>query len=120
MRTPDGRECAFYYEDYFRGRSVQECRIPKGERSAHWRPQDCAKCPVPEVLRANASPYLRLTLTIKQTLLGFSRKMAVHAWCERHDIPIPDPYTGCPGCNDERPGLKLFAEALEKAEGNDD
>jgi hypothetical protein len=75
MRTPDGRECEHYYEDYFRGREVQECRIPKGERSAYWRPTDCAKCPAPDILRDNASPYLKLTLTIKQTWLGFGRKM---------------------------------------------
>ncbi len=119
MRTPDGRECAFYYSDYFRGREVEECRILKSEVSAHWKPEYCAKCPVPEILRANASPYLKMELTIKQTLLGFSRKMLIRAWCDRHDIPVEDPYVGCIKCNEERPGLKLFAQALEQDDDND-
>ncbi|NDJ86885.1 MAG: hypothetical protein GYB66_13465 [Chloroflexi bacterium] len=120
MQTPAGKECKFYYEDYFRGREVQECRIPKGERSAPWRPQDCAKCPVPDILRANASPNLQLELTIKPTMLGFGRKMHVRASCKLHDIPVPDPYVGCPKCNEERAGLKLFAEALGNSEDSDD
>ncbi|MBI5929274.1 MAG: hypothetical protein HY862_08195 [Chloroflexi bacterium] len=119
MRTPDGRECAFYYTDYFRGREVEECRVGKSDLSADWKPQYCAKCPVPEILRANASPYLKMQLTIKQTLLGFGRKMDIRAWCDRHDIPIKDPYIGCPKCNEERPGLKLFAQALEQDDNDD-
>ena len=29
MRTPAGKECRFYYQDYNRGRNVQECRLIK-------------------------------------------------------------------------------------------
>ncbi|MCB9435922.1 MAG: hypothetical protein H6673_02890 [Anaerolineales bacterium] len=113
MRTPAGTECNFYYEDFHRGRNVQECRVPKSTQSAIWKPEHCAKCPIPAILRANASPHLHLELTIKQTMLGFGRKMQVKAWCNRHDVRIEDPYIGCPECNNERPGLNLFAEALD-------
>lgn len=120
MRTPAGRLCDFYYEDFHRGRDVQECRIPKGERSAPWRPEYCAKCPVPDILRANASPNMELQLTIKSTMLGFAKRMVVDAWCKRHDIPIADPFVGCPRCNEERPGLSLFAEALNDEDNDAD
>jgi len=113
MRTPAGKECVFYYEDFHRGRSVQECRIPKSEESAIWQPRDCAKCPVPAILLANASPHLELIATIKAGFLGFGRKVIVSAHCAKHHIPIEDPYTGCLQCNQERPGLSIFAEALK-------
>lgn len=118
MKTPAGSECAYYYEDYFRGRDVQECRIPKDERSAPWRPADCTKCPVPAILQNNASSHLSLTLNIKPTMLGFSRKYVVEASCKRHEIPIDDPHIGCPQCNAERPGLKLFSDALNNLDND--
>jgi hypothetical protein len=114
MRTPAGSECSYYYEDFHRGRNTQECRIPKAPKSAAWRPEYCAKCPVPRILLANASATMELTLNIKQTFLGFGRKMEVMAHCLRHDIPIADPYVGCEQCNKERPGLDLFKSALEE------
>src|SRR5688572_8219728 len=33
MRTPAGKECDFYYEDFHRGRELQECRIQKAAQS---------------------------------------------------------------------------------------
>lgn len=120
MRTPAGNDCSYYHEDFFRGRNVQECRIPKSEKSAIWKPEYCAKCPVPAILRNNASPNLYLELNIKQTLLGFGRKLEVTAWCKRHDIPVDDPNLGCEKCNAERPGLQLFADALNNSGDSDD
>lgn len=123
MRTPDGRECKHYFEDYHRGRDVQECRLVKGNPdSFRWRPEDCAKCPVPDILNANASPHMRLKLTITTRFLGFGRKLEVSAHCTKHNIPIEDPYVGCPKDIEERPGLDLFRQALEndKPDSNDD
>ena len=65
MLTPAGKECPFYYADFHRGRAVEECRqVAANPASAPWRPRDCARCPIPDILRANASPNLRLKLTI--------------------------------------------------------
>jgi len=115
MRTPAGKECPHYYEDFNRGREIQECRLAMSNRdSAPWRPKDCARCPVPDILRANASLDLRLKLTIHPVLLGFVRQMRVEAWCEKHDIPIDNPYVGCPLDAEENQGLKLFRDALDK------
>ncbi|MBN1564896.1 MAG: hypothetical protein JXA10_13700 [Anaerolineae bacterium] len=117
MRTPAGQECPHYYEDFNRGRSVQECRLVNANPdSLSWRPQDCAQCPVPEILLANASRNMQLKLTIKLVWLGLKRKMDVTAWCLLHEIPIKNPYVGCPLDSEENDGLKLFREALEHSD----
>lgn len=117
MRTPAGKECRYYYEDYYRGREVHECRLVKeNPESARWHPSDCGKCPVPEILNANASKDMKLTLTIKPKFLGFVRQFEVKAYCVRHRIPIEDPHIGCPKCNEERPGLDIFRQALGQNE----
>jgi hypothetical protein len=118
MRTPAGKECKFYYADYYRGRDIEECRLVKGNPdSLYWRPSDCQKCPVPDMLNANSSPDLELELTIKPRVLGFGRQLEVTGYCRRHQIPIENIYTGCPECNKERPGLDIFRQALDE---NDD
>jgi len=113
MRTPAGKECKHYYEDYNRGRNIKECRLVKeNPDSLPWRPSDCARCPVPDILNANASADLALTLRIDNRFLGLQRTYTVTASCIKHGIPIDDPYIGCPHCNAERPGLDLFRKAL--------
>ncbi|NDJ79041.1 MAG: hypothetical protein GYB65_22550 [Chloroflexi bacterium] len=117
MRTPAGKECLHYYQDFHRGRSTQECRLVKDNPdSMPWRSRDCYKCPVPDILRANASDTMVLKLTIRPALLGFVRQYKVEAWCERHDIPIKDPYVGCPLDAEENPALQLFRDALEDSD----
>lgn len=81
--------------------------------SKRWRPADCAACPVPAILQANASPNLELSLTIGSRFFGLGRQLTVTARCRRHNSVIDDPFIGCPECNHERPGLDLFLNALE-------
>jgi hypothetical protein len=117
MRTPAGRECKHYYEDFHRGRNIQECRLIKENlNSRRWQPSDCGKCPVPAILHANASPDLALTLTVGTRFLSFGRVLTVHASCLKHRIPVPDPYVGCPQCAAHRDGLDLFRQALENSD----
>ncbi|MBN1681345.1 MAG: hypothetical protein JW966_13775 [Anaerolineae bacterium] len=117
MLTPAGKECPHYYEDFNRGRTVQECRLAKANPdSMRWRPQDCARCPVPDILRANASPDMQLTLTIRPVLLGFMRRITVKAWSQKYDEPIENPYVGHPRDVEENPALKLFRDALEESD----
>jgi hypothetical protein len=117
MITPAGKECPHYYEDFNRGRSSQECRLVKDNLdSMRWRPRDCARCSVPEIVRANASPHMKLSLTIRGALLGFVRQMKVEAWCMKHEIPIENPYVGCPLDAEENDALKLFREALDESD----
>jgi hypothetical protein len=117
MITSAGKECPHYYEDFNRGRSAQECRLVKANpESMSWRPSDCAKCPVPEIVLANASPDMELKLTIRGALLGFVRQLKVEAWCLKHDIPIENPYIGCPLDVAENDALKIFRDALEESD----
>jgi hypothetical protein len=114
VKTPAGKECPQYYADFHRGRHVQECRLAsRNDKSAEWRPSDCTNCPVPDIVRANASEHMRLQLTIKNGFLGFGRHNEVQAFCEKHQIKITDPFVGCPKCNAERPAASAFFEALE-------
>lgn len=118
MRTPAGRDCKHYYEDFHRGRNLQECRLIKANpNSKAWQPSDCAKCPVPDILYANASPDLELTLAVHTRFMNFGRYMVVSASCLRHRIPVDDPHIGCPQCAASREGLDIFRKALE---GDDD
>jgi hypothetical protein len=113
MITPAGRECPHYYQDFHRGREVQECRLIKDNPdSLPWQRKDCARCEVPDILRANASEHMRLKLTIRRALFGFVRQMRLEAWCEKHNIPIENPYVGCPLDSEENPALQLFRDAL--------
>jgi hypothetical protein len=117
MKTPAGKECPQYYADFHRGRHVQECRLAgRNPQSASWHPNDCAHCPVPDILRANASLSLRLRLTIKPGFLGLGRHNKVEAFCEKHLRPIEDPIVGCTLCNEEKPGVDAFLSALEDKE----
>lgn len=109
MKTPAGQECRFYYEDYHRGRNVQECRlIGSASGAKRWHPRDCESCPVPGILWANASPDLELSADIIPGLLGLGRRVEVRAWCGKHDVVINDPHVGCPQCAAERTDLSLF------------
>ena len=117
MKTPAGKDCPEYYQDFHRQRHKQECRLAnRNPRSARWHPGDCGRCTVPDILRANASERMALTLTIRPGFVGIGRANAVTAHCTRHDIPIPDPFVGCPKCNEERPGFDIFKQAIEGIE----
>ncbi|MDA0243152.1 MAG: hypothetical protein OT477_07030 [Chloroflexi bacterium] len=108
MRTPAGQECRFYYENFHRGRSDQECRLlDANPKNAHkWHPSDCGNCPVPAILQANSSPNLVLEAKINKGFLNlFGRKVEVRAFCSKHLIDVAEPRVGCPECAKEKPGL---------------
>jgi len=112
MKTPAGIECAHYYEDFNRGREIQQCRLARhNPESLTWRPDDCAQCPIPAILRANGSSDMELTLTIGRGFLGLGRRLQVDAFCHKHKATIYEPPLGCLQCNAERPSLAaLFGE----------
>jgi len=99
MITPAGSECRYYYEDFARGASVQECRAAKAPGSAMWTPVACEQCPVPGITAANGSPDLELHLLIHQGKLRRKVRVTVEAWCRVHGPVIADAHVGCPECN---------------------
>jgi hypothetical protein len=109
MITPAGVECRYYYEDYFRGRERQECRlIAQNPRSEQWQPKLCNNCPVPGILRANACPNLVLEGRVEKSFLGLSRKVSVSAVCSKYLVEVPEPHVGCGHCHEERPGAAIL------------
>ncbi len=99
MRTPSGIECKYFYGDYFRGRSVEECRLLKasGER---WTPDLCRTCPVPAITRANACEFLRLHGTVGRPLnAAFQRRVQVTAFCDKTHRDVKEPEIGCGECH---------------------
>ena len=102
LRSFAGRSDGFAIGNLLAGPSHQRLAAPL-----------CDRCPVPDIVRANASPDMRLKLTIKAGIFGFGRQGVVEAYCERHTREIKDPMVGCPQCNAERPGIDAFLDALE-------
>ncbi|HEY3318429.1 MAG TPA: hypothetical protein VGK50_08410 [Coriobacteriia bacterium] len=98
MRTPAGRGCSYYYEDFNRGAEITRCRVKRSRGSAPWRARQCKRCPVPDIEAANGSPCLDLTLTVSNAPLGLlPERFRTDAWCGEHG-PIADPYVGCLEC----------------------
>ena len=104
MRTPAGKECKFYYEDFHRGANRQECRlIQRTPDTLPWRPNLCATCPVPDILRANGCPNLILEARVVRRMLGLSQRVEASGWCKEHFLDVPVPAVGCGHCHEPRP-----------------
>lgn len=98
MRTPSGTECRYYYEDFYRGRSVQECRLlARSPGSLPWEPRVCATCPVPGILRVNNCPHMELRGRLVRRWLR--KRVEIAATCVRHQVVVEDPYVGCGRCH---------------------
>ncbi len=114
MRTPSGADCPYYYEDFYRGRSVQECRlIGRNPRSAPWDPKLCAHCPVPGILRANSCPNMVLEARVVRYWLGLVRRIEVYAVCTYAQVEVDDPHVGCGRCHPQAATI-LDAEVIEE------
>jgi hypothetical protein len=97
MLTPYGKECAFYYQDFHRGRSLVECRL-LGPGSG-WEARLCRTCPVPGILLANACPEMILSGKVTPGLFGLGRNITVTAYCRRSNRAVADPHIGCGECH---------------------
>ena len=105
MRTPAGFECKYFYGDYFRGRSVEECRLMQasGEK---WSADLCKTCPVPAISRANACPNLVLEGKVEASFLGLRHRVRVSASCKYAQVAVREPEIGCGHCH-ELPDIKV-------------
>lgn len=102
MRTPFGKECRYYYEDYFRGRETKECRlIAANPNSEPWKVSLCQACPVPDILLANACPNLLLHARVANSFLGLMKKVEVRAACKKYRVKVSEPKVGCGHCAEE-------------------
>ncbi len=114
MRTPDGAECPFYYEDFHRGHATQECRlIDRNPRSNPWTPDLCGRCPVPGILRANSCPHMVLEAEVVRRWFGLVRRVQVYAVCIEHQVEVKDPYVGCGHCHPQAASVLSGQQAKE-------
>lgn len=102
MRTPAGKECKFFYGDYYRGRNHEECRLLKDHDLA-WKPSMCQDCPIPDILLANSCEHLRYTPTIYKPLFFMKPKIKITSYCTKTNRNVVEPKIGCGDCH---PGLE--------------
>ncbi len=111
MRTPFGQECRYYYQDFHRGRSTQECRLVEQSSSPEaWSSDLCRDCPVPGILRANGCSHMRLEARVAKGFLGFGRRLMVTATCVRSGGGVERPHVGCGQCHVDAPAASIFGE----------
>lgn len=99
MRTPAGKECPWFYGDYYRGRNVEECRLLKAA-GQQWTRDLCRTCPVPAIALANACEYLKLRPRVTRPISAiFQRRAQVSAYCEKVKRDVFEPQIGCGECH---------------------
>lgn len=101
MKTPYGKECKYYYADYYRGRETQECRlIGNNPASDRWFPALCQTCPVPGLLLVNRCPHLHLYGRVSKAFFGLSKQVQVEAFCDQYFTEVQEPRIGCGHCHE--------------------
>ena len=99
MRTPAGSECPYFYGDYFRGRTVEECRLLKSS-GQRWSADLCRTCPVPGILRANACEHMQLRPTVGRPIAAaFQRRVQISTYCAKTRRAGFEPEIGCGECH---------------------
>jgi hypothetical protein len=98
MITPAGKECKHFYGDYYRGRNNETCRLLDAYR-VPWEPQLCARCPVPEILAANACEHQELQPSVSKPLFFMKPEVNVKAHCSQCACDVEEPRVGCGQCH---------------------
>jgi len=100
MRTPAGKECRYFYGDYYRGREHEECRLLGSTTPPlPWSADLCITCPLPEILLANACPYLVLEPRLERSFPFLKRLVRVKSFCSKTQRKGFDPHIGCGECH---------------------
>ena len=100
MRTPAGKECRYFFGDYYRGRHHEECRLLDEDTSSSvWSPALCRDCPVPGILLANACENMVLKATVARSFPWLNRQVRSRAYCNKTHRDGFDPHVGCGECH---------------------
>ena len=100
MRTPAGKECRYFYGDYYRGREHEECRLLNmASPPLPWTPSLCGACPLPEILLANSCPHMILEPRLERSLPLLKRQVKVNRYCTKTNRKGFDPHIGCGECH---------------------
>jgi len=101
MRTPAGKECRYFYGNYYRGRNDEECRLlMSANPPLRWKAELCNDCPVPEILAANACLRLDFVPRLERPFPFLRSKVAVTATCSKLGKAGFDPHIGCGSCTE--------------------
>jgi hypothetical protein len=98
MLTPAGKECKHFHGDYYRGRNIERCRLLEAHRLT-WSPELCEKCPVPEILAANACEHQALLPSINKPLFFMKPEVHIRAECSQCQCTVEEPRIGCGQCH---------------------
>ncbi len=101
MRTPAGKECPYFYGDYFRGRKIEECRfLNSAIPPLPWKPSLCETCPVPEIRLANACSHMQLKPRLTRPFPFIRQQVEITAYCTKAERLVREPHIGCGECYD--------------------
>jgi hypothetical protein len=95
--TPAGKECRHFYGDYYRGRNVERCRLLDAHELP-WTPDLCEKCPVPDILQANACEHQQLIPRLEKPLFFMKTEVRIKAHCDKCQCEVAEPAVGCGQC----------------------
>src|SRR4030043_7320 len=100
MRTPAGKECRYFYGDYYRGREHEECRLLNAAvPSLSWRRDLCNTCPVPEIQMANSCSHMSLRPELWRPFPFLKTQVRVKVACSQTGKRDFDPHIGCGQCH---------------------
>ncbi|MGB9673344.1 MAG: hypothetical protein ACPL3P_04340 [Anaerolineales bacterium] len=100
MRTPAGKECPYFYGDYYRGRNNEECRLLQDANPAlPWKAALCQTCPVPSIRQANACPDMQLIPSLARSFPFLKQEVHIRAYCIKSHQDVPEPHVGCGICH---------------------
>ncbi|MBC8332213.1 MAG: hypothetical protein H8E28_09560 [Anaerolineae bacterium] len=94
MRTPAGKECPYFYGDYYRGRNREECRLLE-----NWQSKLCNTCPVPGIHLANACQHMVLNATVVRPFFILPPEVQISAYCKKTEQAVAEPQIGCGKCH---------------------
>ena len=96
MRTPAGKECKYFYGNYFRGRNIEECRLLEESNPPQvWKPNLCDTCPVPDILMANGCEHMVLEGKVHRPFFIGKQEVQIQASCEKNNQHVTEPHIGC-------------------------
>jgi hypothetical protein len=104
MQTPFGKECRYFYGDYYRGRSHEECRLLESA-GLEWSAYLCQKCPIPDILMANACKHMQFHPKLVRPLIVMKRQVEISTYCSKSQNTVNEPRVGCGQCH---PILDIF------------
>ena len=100
MRTPAGKECSYFYGDYYRGRFNEECRLlGAASPPLRWKREMCETCPVPGIQLANTCPFMVLIPKVVRRLPLGRQEVRVQTFCQKTERAGFDPHIGCGECH---------------------